>query len=100
MEDVVGVGLVGVTVVQEGVTEMVAHGLKVPDSEVVALQPSLQTGSTEGGLHREGVQDPHLPPHGDTPCPLLALVDVESTILVGELIGSIERHHFGKYPFQ
>ena len=62
--------LVWVTVVEEGITEVVAHDFQVMCGELQSLL-SPQQRPTERGLHCVAVAYPHLPPHHHPPCTLL-----------------------------
>ena len=63
--------LVRITVIEQRVTEVVAHCLEVSGAELIAGHLP-QQGATEGSLHGEAVGDAHLSPHHYTTSTLLA----------------------------
>ena len=63
--------MVRITVVQQCVTEVVAHCLEVGGAELIASHLA-QQGATEGSLHGKAVNDAHLSPHHYTTSALLA----------------------------
>ena len=63
--------LVRITVVQQCITEVVAHRLEVSGAELIASHLAQQR-ATKGSLHGEAVGDTHLSPHHYTTSTLLA----------------------------